>query len=110
MRNRELAFRIAIACFILMGGGAFFAGFSPAVADVSQATVRQLRESGEILPFARISEAARGIKPGEVLEGELEREGRGYVYEVEILDAQGQVWEVKLDARTGDLIEVERED
>jgi uncharacterized membrane protein YkoI len=55
-------------------------------------------------------ERARAAKPGEIIETELEREQGRYVYEVEILDSAGQVWEVKLDARTGELLEIEHDD
>ena len=110
MLNGEHAFRMAAVCCMLVSGGLLLSSFPTAVADESQAVVRQLREAGKILPFERISEIARGFRPGEILEVELEKEKSGYVYEVEILDAHGQVWEVKLDARSGDLIEVESED
>jgi uncharacterized membrane protein YkoI len=45
-----------------------------------------------------------------VLETELEESGGGMVYEVEILDANGEVWEMKFDARSGALLGEEQED
>jgi uncharacterized membrane protein YkoI len=82
----------------------------PAQADEGPAVAKRLSEAGVILPLEKIVAAARKAKPGEVLESELERKGKGYVYEIEILDARGQVWEVKLDARTGQLIKLESDD
>lgn len=79
-------------------------------ADEGPAVARRLSETGVILPLEKIAAAARAVKPGEILETELEREGKGYVYEVDILDPRGQVWEVKLDAKTGKLIKLESED
>ena len=48
--------------------------------------------------------------PGEVEEIELEREDGMWVYEVEIMSADGQEYEVEIAADTGDVIEVEAED
>ena len=71
---------------------------------------RRLHEAGEIRSLEDIRARARAEKPGEVIETELERSNGRYVYEVEILDAQGQVWELKLDAKTGDLLGMEIDD
>lgn len=99
----------ASAALMLAGSLLLAATLAPA-AEVPQQTLRQLRESGQILPLEKISAAAKAIKPGEILETELETKPGGYVYEVEILDTAGAVWELKLDAATGKLIEMEAED
>lgn len=98
-----LAGAFTICCFALAAPYA-------AVADEDHVLARKLRESGEILSLEKIAEHARGAKPGEILETELDHEHGRYVYEMEILDAAGQVWELKLDARTGDLINMEIDD
>ncbi len=79
-------------------------------AEINQADARKLSQSGDILSLEKIIASAKSIKPGKVLETELEREYGKYVYEVELLDAHGQVWELKLDAKTGKLIKLESED
>ncbi|KKM61437.1 hypothetical protein LCGC14_1531770, partial [marine sediment metagenome] len=43
-------------------------------------------------------------------EVELEKEDGLYVYELEIVDYSGEVWELELDAKTGELVELENED
>jgi uncharacterized membrane protein YkoI len=80
------------------------------MAGESHDTARKLREAGAILPLEDILSRARAVRAGEVLETELERKKGHYIYEVEILDGQGRVWELKLDAKTGDLVELELED
>jgi uncharacterized membrane protein YkoI len=105
IRNRVTSILVAAA----LAGAASLALF-PAQADEGPAVAKRLSEAGVILPLEKIVAAARKIKPGEVLETELERKGKGYVYEIEILDARGQVWEVKLDAKTAKLIKLESED
>lgn len=72
--------------------------------------VRELREAGAILPLETILERARAHRTGRILEAELERHRQGYVYEIEMLDAQGRVWELTLDAGSGVLLEDHRED
>ena len=105
IRNRVTSILVAAAL-----AGAASLALVPAQADEGPAVAKRLSEAGVILPLEKIVAAARKIKPGEVLESELERKGKGYVYEIEILDARGQVWEVKLDAKTAKLIKLESED
>lgn len=110
MKKHNSLLRVATGACLLAGGMAWLSGPSSASADEGQAAARRLSASGTILPLEKITESARKVKPGQILETELERKGNGYIYEIEILDAQGQVWEVKLDARTGKLIKLESED
>lgn len=90
----------------VLGAGAPWA----AIADNDHAAARKLRESGEILSLEDIAERARRAKAGKILEIELDRERGRFVYEVEVLDQGGQVWELKLDAKTGDLIKMKIDD
>jgi uncharacterized membrane protein YkoI len=78
--------------------------------DDDHVEAARLRRAGEILSLEKILERARAEHPGKVLEAELERERGSYVYEVEILDDKGVVWEMKFDARSGSLLESERDD
>lgn len=69
-----------------------------------------LMESGEIISLEDILKNARNVHPGRILEIELETKKNKLIYEIEILDKQGSVWELKFDAYSGDLIKKERED
>jgi uncharacterized membrane protein YkoI len=73
-------------------------------------TALELKESENILPLEEIIGKAKSIHPGRILETELERKGKAYVYELEILDQMGQVWEMKYDAKTGELIKDKQDD
>lgn len=79
-------------------------------AEESLAKARALSESGEILSLEQIIASAKSIKSGDFLEIELERKHGTYIYEVELLDNKGQVWELKFNAKSGELIKVERDD
>lgn len=75
-----------------------------------QRQARELLEQGEILPLTTIIANTRAVQPGRILEVELERKRGAWLYELEVLDAQGQIWELRLDARTGEVLQRERED
>ena len=107
MQSRKRTHSILLAAALCCAAGVVLI---PAQADEGPAVAKRLSEAGVILPLEKIVAAARKIKPGEVLESELEKKGKAYVYEIEILDARGQVWEVKLDARTAKLIKLESDD
>lgn len=101
--------KLTIRCRALAVIGALLFAAS-ALADGDHVEARKLRESGQILSLEKIAEHARAAKAGEIIETELKRKNGSYVYEVEILDGGGQVWELKLDAKTGGLIKMERDD
>lgn len=69
--------------------------------------VRDALQRGEVLPLVKILAIANEHVPGDVIEVELEEEKVGLVYEIKILTGNGRVREVKIDARTGTVIEIE---
>jgi len=80
----------------------------PSYAD-DQDLVLELRQSGEILPLEQILKISRQQQQGRILEVELEKERTGIIYELKVLADDGHVWELKVDAKSGDLIKRERE-
>lgn len=95
-------------CIFLATSGLF--SMNNLLAEEDYQLAKKLRQQGEILPLEKILALARANKNGEVIETELEKKHGRYIYEVEILDAQGQVWELKLDAKTGKLIKIKIDD
>ncbi len=79
-------------------------------ADQDADRARMLKQRGDILPLEQVIESAMAVKPGQILETELDEDDGRYVYELEILDERGQVWELELDASTAELLELESED
>jgi uncharacterized membrane protein YkoI len=86
----------------LAGTLAFAVG--PLPAGTSHDDAKLLQEKGVIVPLERIVEDALRLHRGHVVETELERKKGKYVYEVEIVDEQGVLWELKYDAANGTLI------
>ena len=74
------------------------------------ADVESARKSGEILPQEEIIQRAKSQHPGRVTEIELEHKHGRYVYEVDVVDESSVKWELKFDAKTGDLISSEADE
>ena len=68
-----------------------------------QDAARQAVESGEIRPLADILAAVRGKLPGEVVGVEIESKKGHWIYEFRVLDGKGRLFEVYVDARSGEI-------
>jgi uncharacterized membrane protein YkoI len=79
-------------------------------ADDSYLEARRLAAEGEIQPLSSILDRIQTEQPGSILEVELHREEGRMIYELEILDTKGDVWELKVDAVSGDILKREAED
>lgn len=84
------------------------AGGTSAESDHDRA--RRLRDTGDILPLETLIERARTERPGRILELELKEKQDRLIYEVELVDEQGMVWELYFDARSGELLKSEQDD
>lgn len=79
------------------------------LADGDHDRAKQLKEAGEILPLEQVIERAKKDHPGRLLEAELEEKKGRFIYELELLDEEGIVWELKYDAKSGELLKEKRE-
>lgn len=71
---------------------------------------RRAAESGEFVPLAQIVGVVRARYKGEIVETELELDhGRPY-YEFHILQPDGRLIEIKVDARNGRYLDVQDDD
>ena len=64
---------------------------------------RRAVESGEIHSLANILNTLRGKLPGEVAGVEIEHKGDRWRYEFRVVDSQGRLFEVHVDARSGEI-------
>ena len=78
--------------------------------DGDHVKARQLVEAGTILPLEQLLAQAQRERPGRILEVKFEQEDDRYVYEIELVDDKGEVWELEYDAKTGELIEKEQKE
>jgi uncharacterized membrane protein YkoI len=65
-------------------------------------------EAGEVMPLPALLEKLQRSHPGRVLELELEQEDGTWIYEVRLLQADGQLLKIKLDARTALVLSAKR--
>ena len=70
----------------------------------------KLESDGKVLALEKIVEKARQIHDGRVIEAEISTERNTYIYEVEILDEDGVLWDLKFNASDGQLIGSSKEE
>ena len=104
MINKYCIMRVLLASFMILSP------LYTAMADDDYIEARRLLDSGEILPLEIILKNVKQILPGKVLEVELEVEDEQIVYEIEILDRNGVIKEIYIDAKTGKLLLTKEDD
>lgn len=80
---------------------------TPAQEQQEQSSVRAAVSSGRYKPLADILRIAEQHVPGRVLEIEMDDDDGLAVYELEILDARNRKREIKIDAATGQVLEID---
>jgi len=108
MKQGLRTFRKPFAAF---GLGLIFALFGPmsAYADDDIAEMRSVARMANLITPERAVEIALAQKAGVVTDLDLDRKRRGWVYEIEVIDAQGTEWEIELDAESGKVNTVKRD-
>ena len=99
--------RIHLACLASLLA---LSSFASAVADSDHERAREALRRGEVLPLAEILERVRTQMPGEVIETELEREHERWIYELKLIDADGRIIELEVDATDGRVLRSEPDD
>lgn len=64
---------------------------------------RRAVEAGEARPLTEILSIVRDKLPGEIVRVNLERQHGLWVYEFRVIDSKGQLFEVHVDARSGEI-------
>lgn len=72
--------------------------------------MQQKAEAFELISVDEAKNIALNTKPGFVDDVDLDGTGMGYQYEVEVADKDGMEWDVYIDAKTGDVLNVKRDD
>lgn len=96
---------LCVSAALIMGAGIAQAK------DVSPAKIVELSNSGAIMSFEKLNEAALAQHPGaRILDTDLEESYGRYIYQVDVRDTQGQKWDVDLDAQTGEVLKNKKDD
>ena len=88
----------------------FFLFSHVSLADTDYDQAKKLSDAGKILSLEKILAKISKHTPGRILEVELETDDGQPLYEIELIDDKGLVWELKVDAKTGDVIKKEQDD
>jgi uncharacterized membrane protein YkoI len=80
---------------------------SAASDDMQQDEARDALKQGLIRPLEEILAEVRKTFNGDIIEIEFEKDDGKYVYEIEMIRPDGHLIEVKIDARTLAVVEVE---
>lgn len=108
-RNLSLKPGLSIIAIILLvvGGVATShdsrdAGWNESTSAFEQA--REAVEHGEALPLRDVRRRLHDIAPGKIVSTHYEYEFERWVYEFKIVDPEGRLQKVHLDAKTGELV------
>jgi uncharacterized membrane protein YkoI len=84
---------------------------TPVLADDDLQEMEAISKQFGFISLDEAKAKALAAKAGVVKEAELDERkfGKGWKYEFEIVDSDGHEWEVDIDAKTGNVIGVERD-
>ena len=72
-----------------------------------QDRARNALVQGEIRPLSAVLKTVRDKVPGEIIEIELDKEDKGWVYEVKVLTSNGRRKKVDVDAHSLDILKID---
>lgn len=73
--------------------------------DKDHERARHALQAGQVMPLRTLLDRLAATHPGEVLEVELERDEGRWIYELKLLQPGGELRKLKLDARSGELLQ-----
>ena len=97
---------VRVAATLLLAAGLLQPAAASGKGDHDRA--RAAVQAGEVMPLSALLERLQRSHPGQVLELELEREDDRWIYEVRLLQADGQLLKLELDARTAEVLKLRR--
>lgn len=65
----------------------------------------QALHSGQVLPLSQVQESVMRLHPGQVLKVELEKEHGRWLYEFKILQTDGGIVKLEVDAQTAQVLQ-----
>ncbi len=85
-------------------------GTAPHAGEGDHERARRALERGEVLPLRSVLEQVERTQQGQVLKIEFERDDGRYVYEIRLLQSDGRVAKLKVDAVDGRVLSVRRKE
>ena len=103
--TRRNAVLLGLALSALGGGRAAHAGDRD-----DHELARQALQQGQVLPLRTVLDKLERAYPGQVLKVEFERDDGHYVYEIRLLQNDGRIAKLKIDAVDGRVLSIKRKD
>lgn len=72
--------------------------------------LRDAVKRGEVLPLSTLQEKLRARYPGDIIRVELDEDDGRFTYEFKVLQANGRLYEIEMDARDGTILDVDDDD
>jgi len=107
--ERKFQFSWLFVAVAVVSGSVLLYGWSPAGASGDHDKIRYMQQQGNIVSLSVLLEREE-LRDMKVLEAELDNEHGQMVYELELLDSNGKVYERYYDAVTGEPLNTLRED
>jgi len=104
---RRLALLGAAAC--ALGAGAAAGADEPAH-DHDHDLARQALEQGKVLPLRAVLDRIEREHPGQALKVEFERDDGRFVYKIRLLQPDGRIARLKVDAVDGRVLGIKRKE
>ena len=104
----RMNYKLAVLCAVASIGMTVVA--LAAENEQGRIDIESAMKSGEILPLDEIIQRAKSQISGRVTEIELGYDQNRYVYEIDVMDESGVKTELKLDAKTAELLSSEIDD
>lgn len=105
MREFRLAIRVGAAALALAWLGGPGVAAAGERADADQDRARAAVRAGEAMPLPALLERVQRSHPGQVLRVELEQDDGRWIYELRLLQPDGRLLKLEVDARSGEVLE-----
>jgi uncharacterized membrane protein YkoI len=108
--SRHGRLRVALAALLLTGLIGLVQPSAWGSDSRDHERARAAVEAGQVLPLPTLLERLRRTHPGQVLELELERDDGRWIYEIKLLQANGQLLKLDVDAATARVLQIKRKE
>jgi uncharacterized membrane protein YkoI len=72
--------------------------------------LRDAVKRGDVLPLSVLQEKLRISYPGDIVKVELDEDDGRFIYEFKVLQANGRLYEIEMNAKDGTILDVDDDD